>query len=233
MSAAVATQRAQVQRRTLSREEFDRFSPVVRRTAMWVARRAPKHVTVSDLCAKGWAGLLDALASAEAMGAVEVLGDYAAARVRGAMLDYLSSLDGKLREARRKSRLLARAIAALDKALDRAPEEPEIAAALSMEQAEYEALLTSIAAAGVARLELLDFDADGSPEPANEADVAPATLEAALLKLPRLSQQVLSILYEEGCTASEAAEVLGIDAGRVQRIHTEAMHRLRASLGRE
>ncbi|NUO47477.1 MAG: sigma-70 family RNA polymerase sigma factor [Polyangiaceae bacterium] len=222
-----------MQRRTLSREEFDRYSPVVRRTAMWVARRAPKHVTVSDLCAKGWVGLLDALASAEAMGAGELLDDYASARIRGAMLDYLWSFDEKLREARRKSRLLARAIALLHKALDRAPEELEIAAALSMGPAEYEALLTGIAAAGAARLELLDFDAEGSPVAANEADVEPVTLETALAKLPRLSQQVVSILYQDGCTPSDAAEVLGIDVGRVQRIHTEAMHRLRANLGRE
>jgi RNA polymerase sigma factor for flagellar operon FliA len=233
MSAAVAMQRTVVQRRALTREEFDRYSPVVRRTAMWVARRAPRHVGVSDLCAKGWAGLLAALTSAEAMGAAESFDDYAAARIRGAMLDYLASFDERLREARRKSRLLARTISALDRTLGRAPEEQEIAGALSLGVTEYEALLASIAAAGVARIELLDFDAEGSIAPANEADVEPATLEAALARLPRLSQQVLSILYQEECSPGEAAEVLGIDVARVERIHTEAVHRLRAAMGKE
>jgi RNA polymerase sigma factor for flagellar operon FliA len=230
---AVAIRRNTVERRALTREEFDRYSPLVRRTAMWVARRAPKHVTVSELCAKGWAGFLDALSSAEAMGATASFDEYAAARIRGAMLDHLASFDEKIREARKKSRLLARTIGALDRTLGRAPEEVEIASALSLAEGEYEALLNNIAAAGVARLELLDFDEHGSPVPANEGDVEPATLESALERLPRLSQQVLALLYQEDCTPTEAADVLGTDAGRVQRVHTEAMHRIRAILGKE
>ncbi len=233
MSAAVATPRTPVQRRALTREEFDRFSPVVRRTAMWVGRRAPRHVTVSDLCAKGWIGLLDAITSAEAMSTLDSFDEYASVRIRGAMFDYLSSFDDKLREARKKSRLLARTIAALESALQRPPEEQEISAALSMSAVDYDALLASLAAAGAARLELLDFDAEGSFFSAGGTEIEPTTLEVALARLPLLSQQVVALLHQEEATPAEAAEVLGIDVGRVQRIHTEAMHRLRASLGRE
>jgi RNA polymerase sigma factor for flagellar operon FliA len=233
VSAAVADQRSHVDRRALSRDEFQRYSPVVRRAAMVLARRAPQSVAVTDLCARGWAGLLDALASAEAMGATFDLDGYVTARIRAAMLDYLAGLSGGVREARRESRLLARVIGVLERTLGRAPDEAEIARALELPAEDYEKLLTRIADAGIARLNVLDFDDQSSFTASAEGELEACTLIEAIERLPRNAQQVLALLHQEGCSLSEAATVLGIDEGRVRRVHTEALHRLRASLGKE
>ena len=233
MSAAVAEQRIDGPRRALSRDEYERYSPLVRRTAMRLARRAPERVRVNDLCARGWAGLLDGLATADAMGAEGDLDGYVTSRVHMAMLDYLSGLDGGLRLVRRESRLLARTIAALERALGRAPEEEEIARALELEAADYDRLLTRIADAGIARLCVLDFDDEAPLRPPSDGDLDGSTLVEAIERLPQHAQQVLSLIYQEGCTASEAASVLGLDEARVRRLHAEAIHRMRASLGKE
>lgn len=233
MSAAVAEQRTDVQRRALSRDEYERYSPIVRRTAMRLARRAPAQVRVNDLCARGWAGLLDGLATAGAMGVEGDIDGYVASRVQTAMLDYLAGLDGGVRRARRESRLLARVIGTLERALGRPPEEAEIASSLELEAADYDGLLTRIADAGVARLCVLDFDDEGSLTASSDGELDGPTLIEAIERLPRHAQQVLSLLYQEGCSAQEAATILGLDEGRVRRVHTEAIHRMRASLGKE
>src|SRR5258708_2483050 len=78
--------------RTLSKLDHDRFLPIVRRIAMRMARRVPAEVTVQDLIGYGWVGLLEAFSRANGMPDAE-LEAYASYRVRGAMLDYLHSLD--------------------------------------------------------------------------------------------------------------------------------------------
>ncbi len=219
-------------RRTLSRDEYELYAPVVRRTAMLLARKAPRGIAVNDLCARGWAGLLDALSAAEAMGAPD-LEAYAGARIRTSMIDYLSSLDARVREARRESRLLARVIGTLERALGRPPEEAEIARSMELDPDAYDRMLTRIADAGVARLQVLDFDETSISGAEPDGELEAATLVDAIERLPRACQQVLSLLYQDGCTASEAASVLGTNEGRVRRVHTEAMHRVRAALGKE
>ena len=57
--------------RTLSRADYERFLPIVRRIAMRMARRVPKDVTVQDLISYGWVGLLEAYGRAPAN-----IGDY-------------------------------------------------------------------------------------------------------------------------------------------------------------
>jgi RNA polymerase sigma factor FliA len=55
-------------KRKLSREDYERFLPLVRRTAMRLARRLPSHVTVADLVSYGWVGLLDAFERMDHLG---------------------------------------------------------------------------------------------------------------------------------------------------------------------
>jgi RNA polymerase sigma factor for flagellar operon FliA len=232
LTAAPIVRRADGKRRTLSRDEYELYAPVVRRTAMLLARKAPRGIAVNDLCARGWAGLLDALSSAEAMGADDLEG-FAAARIRTAMYDYLGSLDARVRDARRESRLLARVIGTLERALGRPPEEAEIARSMELDPDGYDRLLTRIADAGVARLLVLDLDEGSLSGSTPEAEIEAATLVEAIERLPRGCQQVLSLLYQDGCTPNEAASVLGTNEGRVRRVHTEALHRVRAALGKE
>jgi len=219
-------------KRTLSRSEFEHFSPMIRRQAMILARKAPRSVTVSDLCARGFAGLFAALVSFEAVGGTD-LDDYVALRVRTAMLDHLIGLDPAVREARFISRRIARGIKSLAEMLGRAPERTEIAAVLEMAVEDYEAALALIHVRGLARIEVLGFDQPESIRSEDEAPLSEGSLARAIASIDEASRELLGLLYQEDCKMGEAAAVMGLSESRASILFTEAMHRLRAALGRE
>ena len=47
-------------KRTLTREDYETYLPLVRRIAMRLARRVPSHISVADLISSGWVGLVEA-----------------------------------------------------------------------------------------------------------------------------------------------------------------------------
>jgi RNA polymerase sigma factor for flagellar operon FliA len=225
-------------RRSMNRTEYERFLPLVRRTAMRLARRVPATITVSDLVGYGWVGLMEAYQRASNM-PDEEFEAYALYRVRGAMLDYLRSLDPATRDLRRASKRVAQSIRGLSQKLGREPEEEEIAESMGMQLRGYRELLEKIAAAGMARLELLDLDdveVESSGETIDDAVAKRRLADAvatAMDTLPPKLLQVLALYYQEGCTLRQIGAVLGVGESRVSQLHTEAIHRLRAAVGRE
>ena len=110
---------------------------------------------------------------------------------------------------------------------------------MGMQLRGYRELLEKIAAAGMARLELLDLD-DVEVESAGETiddTVAKRRLADAVAiamdTLPPKLLQVLALYYQEGCTLRQIGAVLGVGESRVSQLHTEAIHRLRAAVGKE
>ncbi|MBX3206266.1 MAG: FliA/WhiG family RNA polymerase sigma factor [Labilithrix sp.] len=237
--SAVAVQEARA-KRTLSRAEYERFLPLVRRTAMKLARRLPSHVTVADLVSYGWVGLLDAFERASPDMDADEFEAYAVYRVRGAALDHLRTLDPASRAARALSRKLARAVAELtsERGGD-PPSEEQIAARLEMSVAEYRAALERLGRAGMDRLEMLDIDElevggkeEGPDERATRKELT-GVVAAAIDALPERHRLVLALYYQEERTMREIGSILEVSESRVCQIHTEAIHRLRAAAGRE
>jgi RNA polymerase sigma factor for flagellar operon FliA len=226
-------------KRTLNRDAYEKFQPLVRRTAMRLARKVPASISVADLVGYGWIGLMEAYQRSDAKMPNEEFEAYALYRVRGAMLDYLRSLDPTTRDLRRASRRVAGAIRELSGKLGREPEEEEIAKALNLGIEAYRALLEKIGSAGLARLELLDLDnVDvANPMEAVDDEIAKRRLgdavATAIETLPEKLVQVLALYYQEGCTLRQIGMVLGVSESRVSQLHTEAIHRLRAAVGRE
>jgi RNA polymerase sigma factor for flagellar operon FliA len=223
----------------MDRAAYDRFLPLVRRTAMRLARRVPSNITVADLAGYGWIGLMEAYQRTAEDMPDEEFQAYALYRVRGAMLDYLRSLDPTTRDLRRASRTVTRAIRDLSQTMGHEPEEEDIAKHLGMDVPAYRALLEKIASAGMARLEMLDLD-DIDLESATETvddEVSKRRLADAVAqameKLPDKLINVLALYYQEGCTLREIGAVLGVGESRVSQLHTEAIHRLRAAVGRD
>jgi len=237
MSAAVhrAEERAS---KKLDREAYERFLPMVRRTAMRFARKVPSHITVSDLVGYGWVGLMEAYQRADPNMPPGEFEAYASYRVRGAILDYLRSLDPATRELRRSSRKVADAIRNLTAAKRRAPEEEEIAEALTLSVDDYRTLLQRISTGGMARLELLDLDnleVEGANEDVDDSvgrKQLGAAVAEAITDLPPKLQQILALYYQEECTLREIGAVLGVSESRICQLHSDAMHRLRAMVGR-
>jgi RNA polymerase sigma factor for flagellar operon FliA len=239
MNAATYQTLEQEGQRRLSREDYERYLPMVRRIAMKLARRVPSTISVSDLVSCGWLGLLEAFSRSRDGMPQDEFEAYASHRIRGAILDYLRRLDPGVREARNASRRITRAIHAVSKAKGREPTEAEIAKEMGLDVGAYQQLLQGVSKAGLARLEVLDFDEhqiagddDGPDEEAGRRMILGALAEA----IPHLSerlQQVLGLYYQEGCTLKEIGAILGVSESRVCQLHSEAIHKLRARIGRE
>lgn len=226
-------------RKALDKAQYERFLPIVRRIAMRAARRVPRHIAVADLVSCGWLGLMEAFHRAAPDMVPEEFEAYASYRIRGAMLDYLRSLDTGSKHMRRASRDLSRTIKNLGQSLGRAPTEQEIGQSLGMSEPAYQEHLIRLSKAGMTRLELFDFDhdkVDAGVEPADDAlahrQLADA-LADAVTQLPTRLQVVLALYYQEECTLKEIGAVLDLSESMISRLHTEAVHRLRAAIGRE
>jgi RNA polymerase sigma factor for flagellar operon FliA len=239
MSLAMVAEAEVRAKRTLDHKAYEKFQPLVRRTAMRLARRVPSTITVADLVGYGWVGMMEAYQRSSANMPDEEFEAYALYRVRGAMLDYLRSLDPATRDMRRASRRVTRAIRDLSTRLGREPEEGEIATLLGMDTGAYRTLLEKIAAAGMARLELLDLDdleegaASATADDAVDKRKLGEAVALAIETLPAKLIQVLALYYQDDCTLRQIGLVLGVSESRVSQLHTEAIHRLRAAVGRD
>lgn len=226
--------------RTLTRDEYGRFLPMVRRIALKLARRVGAHVQPNDLISAGWVGLLEAFAREGNKLEGEEFEAYASHRVKGAMLDYLRTSDPAARQARNASRRVARACARLRSTLGREPTEAEIAASLGLKEAAYHETLSSLAQAGMARVDLADPEQiertesgkDDPEEGAGRRQLS-AALAGAVGRLPERLQQLLALYYQEECTFREIGLVLGVTESRACQLHAEAVHRLRAAIGKD
>jgi RNA polymerase sigma factor for flagellar operon FliA len=237
VSAALASeQRAS---RVLSAEHYRKYLPIVRRTAMRLARKVPGHISVADLTGYAWIGLVEAFARASDQMDEAEFEAYALYRIRGAMLDYLRSLDTRSRASRATSRKVTRAILKLTTTLGRPPEEDEIAAELGFTILEYRSTLAALDRAGMNRLEMVDLDTDLAadaaelPEDAAGRKEMEGAVATAIQMLPERLQTVLALYYTEECTLREIGEILDVSESRVSQLHTEAVHRLRAAIGKE
>ena len=220
----------------LDRADYERLLPMVRRTAMRLARKVPSHITVGDLIGYGWVGLMEAFQRARADMPAEEFEAYASYRVRGAMLDYLRTLDPATRDVRRASKQLTETIRALTAESGNAPEEAAIAAALNLPIDDYHAMLERISRSG-SRLDVLDVDQVDIPTDALSIDEEVGRRElggvvaTALEALPAKLQRIVALYYQEDRTLREIGRMLGVTESRVCQLHSEAMHRIRSQVG--
>jgi RNA polymerase sigma factor for flagellar operon FliA len=214
---------------------YERYLPVVRRIAMKLVRRLPAQITMDDLIGAGWVGLVEALRKRDTIPTEEQFETYAAYRVKGAILDYLRSLDPMTRKMRGASRQITSAIKGLTSRFGRAPTEEEIASELGVDLDSYHVLLHEVAQSDPTRIELTDFY---GPKASNE--VAPDIMASrreladqiagAVEQMPERLQLVLALYYQEDCSFREVGEVLGVTEARICQLHAEAIHRIRAHL---
>ena len=221
---------------------------LVRKVAGRLSLRLPPHVDLDDLEAAGVPGLLAAVETYDPEKDVEFAA-YAHARIRGAILDELRSLDPLPRSLREKARQIERAIAVLEQRLLRAPTDEEVADHLSMPLEAYHQVLHELRGGLHVSLDRgwgnsqEDEDGDGAAPLVLEGR-APTPWQALALKerqallgtiideLPRSERIVLSLYYYEELTMKEIGAVLEVSESRVSQIHSAALLRIRSRLQR-
>ena len=107
------------------------YSPLVKFIAGRMASGLPSHVEESDLISYGLLGLIGAIERFDLEREIK-FETFAVARVKGAIIDELRSLDWVPRSVRARARDVEKANAELEAQLQRAPTDEEMAAKLDM-----------------------------------------------------------------------------------------------------
>ncbi|HEX9992205.1 MAG TPA: RNA polymerase sigma factor WhiG [Acidimicrobiales bacterium] len=221
------------------------YSPLVKYVAGRVAVGLPQSVEQADLVSYGIFGLIDAIDKFDPARGYK-FETYAIARIKGAILDELRSIDWVPRSVRAKARSLEHAYAKLEAELHRTPSDEEVAAELDMSEDQLQATLSQISFVGLVALdEMLSSgaergesvtlgdtiaDAGHGPVAAYEVEEMRQILAAAINRMPEREKIVLTLYYYEGLTLAEIGEVLGVTESRVCQIHTKAVLQLRSRI---
>ena len=217
--------------------------PSVRFIARKVHKTLPRHIEMDDLISAGIVGLVEAFNRFDALRHVQFK-SYAQFRIRGAILDWLRTLDWGPRELRRKARAITETTRVLTLQLGRTPAEQEIAQAMGLELEQLQQLIGDLRSADLGSLnaehskEDDDEELDYVPAPEKEdplflclAAESRQRLIDAIEELPEKERLVLTLYYYEELTMREIGMTLGVVESRVSQIHSAAMRSLRATLG--
>ena len=222
------------------------YAPLVKYVAGRVGSGLPAHVDEEDLVSYGLLGLMGAIDRFDPTRDIK-FETFAIARIKGAIIDELRSLDWVPRSVRSRARDIERAMADLERVLHRAPTDAELAEKLGMTEEELDDSLTDISRSSIAALDelwtisgssgdqvsLIDTIEDTSgPDPRGalaQTELRDA-LGDAIARLPEREKLVVTLYYYEELTLREIGDVLGVTESRVSQLHTKAILRLKARL---
>ena len=221
------------------------YAPLVKFVAGRVGASLPAHVDEQDLVSYGLLGLIGAIERFDPDREIK-FETFAMARIRGAIIDELRSLDWVPRSVRTRARQIERAIAALERELLRAPTDDEIAKKLGITTEELDDSLREISRSSIAALDELwspsgtgdavalidtiEDESGPSPEMTLEQNEIKEALAESISELPEREKLVVTLYYYEELTLREIGEVLGVTESRVSQLHTKAILRLKAHL---
>jgi RNA polymerase sigma factor for flagellar operon FliA len=221
------------------------YSPLVKYVAGRVAVGLPQNVEQADLVSYGIFGLIDAIEKFDLDRGYK-FETYAIARIKGAILDELRSIDWVPRSVRAKARALEKAYSKLEGELHRTPTDDEIALEMGVTDDQLQTTLSQISFIGLVALdEMLSVggergesvslgdtvaDKGEGPVAAYEVEEMRQILAEAINRMPEREKIVLTLYYYEGLTLAEIGQVLGVTESRVCQIHTKAVLQLRSRL---
>lgn len=211
------------------------------RIALKLKQRLPNSVELEDLLGYGYIGLMDAVSKYDPEKS-ESFSRFAEIKIRGAMLDYLRSLDMLPRHKRKMAKELDSAWDELSAELGREPTVEELSEKLNMEDDEIVDILRYSANSQLVSLTdpiiegaddytlLSVLGDDKDPPKFLEENEFFNELVEAIEALPEREKLVLSLYYDEGFTFKEIGRILDVSEARVCQIHWRAIRRLREYL---
>ena len=168
---------------------------------------------------------------------------YAYGRVRGALIDYLRSIDALSQKRRRQLGQAQQAIQVLRQMLGGEPEDQDVADYLGLSIEEYHALM--IDAQSRFALSLYENAEDQQPvletvpnEDAMRAfdqidkDSMHQYVESLVSRLPKREQEILALYYYENLTLREIGQILSLTEARISQILGKTLLSLRNQLNR-
>ncbi|MBN3495052.1 FliA/WhiG family RNA polymerase sigma factor [Vibrio neptunius] len=202
---------------------------LVNRIVNQLRAHATPHCSIEDMQQIGLIGLLEA---GRRYGNVEDpnFPAFAVCRIRGSILDELRRLDWRSRKTRQQAHELNDVTRDLMRSLGRQPTDAEIIKALGTDEKDY---LTRQNAALAGEMQSLDQLIENGIEAQSDAvydgmshEQTRRSLEAALDKLPKREQLLLTLFYQHELNLHEIALVLDLTPPRICQLHKQALKQL-------
>ncbi len=212
-----------------------KYLPLVKSIAFTVKRHIPPTIDVRDLIGHGIIGLIKALERLDTQRNPE---SYLKIRIRGAIYDYLRSLDFGSRRIREKERRIKEALRELQEELGREPTDEEVAKKLGKDVEELQHDLSKIPFSYILNLDDIFTKERRSYEKvldSKKIDVEKEVvrkdliekLKKAIDNLDDREKLVIQLLFYEELPLKEIAQILGCSISRVSQIKGEAISKLR------
>jgi len=222
------------------------YLPLVKSIVSRMRIYFPSHIDVEDIYSVGVAGLITASKNFDPERG-HAFGNYAALRVRGALLDELRRLDWMPRIDRINAKKFRKAVEELEQKLNRPATEDEICEDQNLTRMEYRRIQEQRKAIYMIPLDSSP-NGDDPEAPSLHDAISDATqmdgrdtaedhelldlLREKLSQLPDVPQKVLTMYYLKNMRLAEIAEVFGLTESRICQIHSQAIKQLRGHLQR-
>ena len=221
---------------------MENYLPLVKYNAERIAVKLPDEIENDDLVSAGIFGLMDAIDAFDLERGVK-FETYCAARIRGAILDELRSMDWVPRLVRSRAHKLERVCRELEATLGRTPTQPEMAERLKLPRAEFDKLVRDATAVTQISLSRKHNEADSSRDvceidiivdkrgrdPVNE--IQKKDLKELITRgLSRAERLILILYYYEEMTMKEIGVTLDLSESRVSQMHSSVLARLKDQL---
>jgi RNA polymerase sigma factor for flagellar operon FliA len=211
--------------------------PLVGHLVREMLARVPAHVNRDDLMSAGYAALVGAARGFDDERGVP-FARFAAARVRGALLDELRGLDWASRSVRQRARRTDAARQELTAQLGRTPTVPEVADRLGCTTEDIESADDDVQRAVIFSLQ--GFATAGAEDVVTEPSAGPEELlirrerlgylRHAIESLPERLRVVVQGYFFDERPMAQIAEDLGVTESRVSQLRAEALALLRDGL---
>lgn len=212
-----------------------KYLPLVKSIAFTVKRHLPPTIDVRDLIGHGIIGLIKALEKLDTQRNPE---SYLRIRIKGAIYDYLRSLDFGSRRIREKERKIREALKELTEELGREPTDEEVAQKLGEDVETLQHDLSKISFSYVLNLEDIFTEERRSYEEVlstKKVEIEEEILRKDLIeklrkaidKLEEREKLVIQLIFYEELPLKEIAQILGCSISRVSQIKGEAIQKLR------
>lgn len=226
----------------LQRILFEHYLPDVDRLAARMVRRLPAGVEVEDLAQEGTFGLADAIDRFDPDKGFQ-FSTFASQRIRGAIIDYLRSVDWVSRITRDRHKRVNRALDRFRVVHGHAPTDQELTQHLGLDDREAGRFhgcaqipgIVSMSAehaagdrdkAGRLSESIKDQDARDPLTEAQRQDIK----DQLTRHLSRAERLIVILYYYEGMTMREVGLTLDISESRVSQMHSLIVARLKVKL---
>lgn len=224
------------------------YAPLVKYVAARVAVGLPSNVDQEDLASSGILGLMEAVTKFEPERGFK-FESYAAARIRGAIIDDLRSLDWVPRSVRSQARKVEQTLSELHDKLGRTPTDEEVAEEMEVTVRKLRSIyakvstvmfvsldrMLSVGDKGDSGMSLVDTLVDTKAEDplaAVEEREMKQFLVKAIAGLPERERTAITLYYYEGLSLAEISQVVGVSQARISQMNAKSVMTFRTLLNK-